>query len=369
MADVLGFHWADGAAERYRRVSFESIVSAYAEGGDDSLLALVDGTGVRRVPPEGDDIDTHLGIFARWTGSPRADELAHCDAWERRLESVHGQHRVTLPDGVGGRAATPSAGPEGSFVVTSLAAGSHVAEWGRPQAGMFVARLAPALAARDGATPSVDELRRRADTLQRRGVVMADVVGHDAGNRNAAARPPLTPHRLEAHGRTATSLADLRLDLDAHGRPWIVDPNGQRLLPTYQSAATIGATDPCSWLLLRLAMAHGWEFVSFGFPALPAERSRWHHLPRLELGGGTVVSAERWTIPGETLRRLAAADDVERYLEWTAEVKRLGLPTFVRVRWDPHPAAPPVLTATASPLTAPDSAALPTLRLAVVVPS
>src|SRR5207248_1314908 len=126
--------------------------------------------------------------------------------------------------------------------------------------------------------------------------------------------------------------------------------NGQRLLPTYQSAATIGATDPCSWLLLRLAMAHGWEFVSFGFPALPAERSRWHHLPRLELGGGTVVSAERWTIPGETLRRLAAADDVERYLEWTAEVKRLGLPTFVRVRWDPHPAAPPVLLRTDSPL-------------------
>ena len=179
----------------------------------------------------------------------------------------------------------------------------------------------------------------------------ADVAGSDPADLNTAIRPRISSTRLEPHGRGESSLHGLRLELDAGSlRPWVIDRNGKRMLLTYQSAAAIGATDPCSWLLFRIAMGHGWEFVSFGFPALPAERSTWHHLPRLVLPGGTVLSAERWTIPGETLRAISMCDESGRYLAWRAEAERLGLPPVVRVRWDPHPAASPILLRTDSPL-------------------
>ena len=347
VGEVLAFHMADGAAERYRRVSLEAVVVATEVAGDDTLFGLVDGTGFRRVAPDGTDIDTHTAIFARFGASSEA-VADHCRGWERLLAPRHRDASVMLND-LGSRPTI--VGPEGAFVMSALGGGGPVVEWGRPQAGMFVARMASALAARDGATPAVDELRRHVATLGDRGVVAADVVGSDAPDLNTAVRPRTGAIRLEPHGRGESSLHGLRLELDAVSRrPWVIDRDGNRMLPTYQSAAAIGGVDPCSWLLFRLAMGHGWEFVSFGFPALPAERSTWHHLPRLVLPGGTVLSAERWTIPGETLRAIASCDETERYLAWRAVAEGLGLPPVVRIRWDPHPAASPILLRTDSPL-------------------
>ena len=355
---VLAFHRADGAAERYRRVSLDGVVAAMAIADDDTLLALVDGTGLRRRPPTGDDMDTHEGIFARFTGTPSPDVVAHCRQWERRLGPVAAKPCVTLDVDDGDD--LPLAGPEGAFVLSLLSGGGVVTEWGRPQAGMFVARLASLLVGADGdasgvtavtAVTAVTELRRRAAALGARGVVVVEVVGSDPASLNTAVQPRITPRRLDPHGPPGSSLGGLRLELDRHSRrPWIVGPAGERILPVYHSAAAIGGVDPCSWLLFRLAMGHGWELASFGFPALASERASWLHLPRLVLPGGTVLSAERWTIPGETLRAIQAFDEPGRYLAWRAQVERLGLPPLVRVRWEPHPASPPILMRTDSPM-------------------
>jgi hypothetical protein len=99
---------------------------------------------------------------------------------------------------------------------------------------------------------------------------------------------------------------------------------------------------------MTLAFGHGWEFVSFGFPALPAEIAAWGHLPRLYLPDGTVLSRERWTLDGATVARVAAAGEAERYLAWRAEADRLRLPPLVHVRCGPD--QPELLLRTDSPL-------------------
>ena len=344
VGEVLAFHRGDGAAERYRRVSLEGVVAAMASAADHRLLALVDGTGLRRQAPSGTDMDTHEGIFTRFTGALSPEVDAHCRRWERRLEPVHAEPCVTVEVEPGGEG--PGAGPEGAFVLSSLNGGAVVTEWGRPQAGMFVARLAPALS-NDGLA-LVTELRRRSGTSRAEGIVAAEIVGSDPVSLNTAVQPWIARCRLEPHG---TSLAGLRLELEPGSlRPWVIGARGERIFPAYHSAAAIGGVDPCSWLLFRLAMGHGWEFMSFGFPALAQERASWLHLPRLVLPGGTVLSAERWTIDGKTLRAIRACDEPGRYLAWRAEAERLGLPDLLRVRWDRHPGAAPVLMRTDSPL-------------------
>jgi hypothetical protein len=95
-------------------------------------------------------------------------------------------------------------------------------------------------------------------------------------------------------------------------------------------------------------MGHGWEFVSFGFPALPAERERWGHLPRLVLADGTVLSRERWTLDQDAVRELVALTGFQRYLAWRAEAERLGLPALVHVRCRSE--EPDLLLQTESPL-------------------
>ena len=347
--EVLSFHREDGAAERYRRTSLQGVVDALAAVGDNAALALLDGTGFRRIAPAGHDMDLHEQLFARFTGMPDRDVISHCAAWERRLQPFAADSSMTVD--LKGCADHPPPGPAGAFAVSSLNGQNLVVEWGRPQAGMFVSRLAEALACRDGDVPLISELRQRIDAVHAEGVLAAEVVGSDPINLNTAIQPRITALRVDAHGADNVGLDDLRVELDPRElRPWLTRHAGERIVPTYQSAAAIGGVDPCSWLLFRLAMGHGWEFTSFGFPPLRRERSTWHHLPRLVLPTGTILSAERWTIPEETLRAIQACDESGRYLAWRAEVERRGLPSLVRVRWDVHPAASSVLMRTDSPL-------------------
>ena len=267
VGEVLAFHMADGAAERYRRVSLAALAAATVAAGDASLLGLVDRTAFRRLAPTGDDIDTHSEIFARYTGVASDDVVEHCRTWERRLAPGHREPHVTLTE----MACRPVvAGPEGAFVLSSLSGPAPTVEWGRPQAAMFLARLTAALQGRAGAAAAIDELRGRVAALGNRGVPAADVAGSDPADLNTAIRPRISSTRLEPHGRGESSLHGLRLELDAGSlRPWVIDRNGKRMLLTYQSAAAIGATDPCSWLLFRIAMGHGWEFRIVRLPGAP----------------------------------------------------------------------------------------------------
>jgi hypothetical protein len=359
---LLAFHAADGDAELFRRQSLRTIAEACDGVGEAPLLPLLASGGLgwwRTLAPRlaakeadpGAAPFSREGVFAsRFAPDERLHEQVHarCAAWERLVAPVHHQRCYTLPDTALHPAPRP--GPAGA-VLLSLSGDGHVwTGWGRPQPGIFATRLADLLSDPPGAeAPMIGALRECAATAARAGVTLAEVIGDDPFNPNAALRPALSGARLEPHGPPETSLRDVRLVLDASGRPWLRRPQAPGwVLPVYNSGATIGYEDACSWLLLTLALGHGWEFVSFGFPGLPAEITRWQHLPRLELPGGAVLSRERWTIDGATVARLAGSDEPTRYLAWRAETERRGLPDLVHVRCGPD--APELLLRTDSPL-------------------
>jgi hypothetical protein len=106
--------------------------------------------------------------------------------------------------------------------------------------------------------------------------------------------------------------------------------------------------DPCSALAQLIALAQGWETVSFGFPTLGVEARRWRHLPRLLLPGGTILSPERWTVTKPELSPIVACVGVDRYRRWRALAEDLGLPALVLARCGPD--ASDLLLRTDSPL-------------------
>jgi hypothetical protein len=360
---LLAFHAADGGAELFRRESLRTIAAACPGGDRAALLPLLAARrlgwwrdlasqlAAAEANPGAAPFSREAVFASRFPPSPDLDERvrAQCAAWERLLAPIHQRRCYTLPGSA--LHPTPCPGPAGA-VLLPLAGGDHVwTGWGRPQPGIFAARWAPSLAdASSDEAPPVIALREYAAAAARAGVVLAEVVGGDAFNRNAALRPALAEATLEPHGPPGTGLRDLWLAVDtASRRPWLRRSGAAGwLLPVYNSAATIGYHDPCSWLLMTLAFGHGWEFVSFGFPALPAEIADWHHLPRLRLPGGAVLSRERWLLDGAAMARVAGAREAARYRAWRAEAERLGLPALVHVRCGPD--QPELLLRTDSPL-------------------
>src|SRR5262249_12509996 len=119
------------------------------------------------------------------------------------------------------------------------------------------------------------------------------------------------------------------------------------LCPVYNSGAVAIGADSCSTFLLLTAFAQGWEAVSFGFPSLEAEAT-WRHLPRLLLPGGTVLSAQRWTLRREAIEDILAARGATRFQRWRALADDLHLPSLVFVRCGIR--APDLLFSTDSPL-------------------
>jgi hypothetical protein len=212
------------------------------------------------------------------------------------------------------------------------------AEWGRPQPALFVSRWGDLLGDETGAGALSGALAAELGRWDRSGVRAVEVVGADPANLNAAVRPPVVPLRLEPHGATGLRLADLSVRME-HDRPWLhCAGTDVRLVPVYGSAAAIGNEDACSRLLLQLAMAHGWELLSLGSPLL-AERRSWTHVPRVVLPGGTVLSAQRWSVDRRTVAALAGREGPEQYVEWRRHADRLGLPATVWVgaAEDPDP--------------------------------
>ncbi|HET7488854.1 MAG TPA: lantibiotic dehydratase [Acidimicrobiales bacterium] len=309
VAEVLRFHAADGAAERYRRAS------PCPTGPAPALAARTP-----LVPPGA----AHRRADAlRARGCDPGDE-----AWEQALEPHHGSNVLRLD-----AAAEPAAGagPAGSFLL--LAGAGRWARWGRPQPGLFATRHAALLGGADG----------HLELLARLGAVQ--VWGADPAERTSALRPPAAAH-LAADG-----LAGVALEGDGDGRVWVRRPGSEaRELPVYDAATAVGRTDRCSALLLAAAMTHGWELVAWGFPLLGAEEERWHHLPRLVLPGGTVLSAERWLVPADVVARLRELRGWERYRAWREEAERRRLPALAFLRWEPNPTAPELLFPAESPL-------------------
>jgi hypothetical protein len=97
-----------------------------------------------------------------------------------------------------------------------------------------------------------------------------------------------------------------------------------------------------------LGTAHGWEFLAFGFPPLRAEQDRWHHLPRVVIDGGVILTGERWTLDESIVARLASCRGAARYALWRREAERMELPPLVHMR--AGAIEPELLLATESPL-------------------
>lgn len=227
------------------------------------------------------------------------------------------------------------------------AAGTFRAEWGRPQPLVPASRFEPLLA--EGEEPSRlaaaawDWLR----SWERAGAEPVEVVGADPLNPSVAVRPVVTRSRLDA--TAGRSLAEVSVRATpGEMRPWLCrEGSGGRLVPVYTSAAAIGLEDPCSAVLFRLAMGHGWEFVG---RRLVPELAGLRRTPRIELPGGTVVSPARWWLEADTVEELLRLRGVDRYLAWRRQAKRLGLPERAWVALDPDPERPLLFLRADSPL-------------------
>jgi hypothetical protein len=372
--DLLEFHARDGGAELYRRQSLHDVVTACAGAAEVPMLQLLAGGELRwRVGPgpvvgaqDADPADwphTRETILSRAPAdTPMARQAAlHCRRWQDLLDPVHHLPLYRVPISLSREAsatctdalADPPAlpGPYGS-VLLRWGGGERI--WigaARPEPGLHVARFAGLLREVDGdEVGALFALLRDKLTSAGTAVTLAEIVGDDALNPNVDLHPRLTASIVDSHGSPASGLQNLTLLLDrADLRPWLRrSPGSDRVLPVSNSGAHMGYTDRCSRLLLTVARGHGWEFLSFGFPPSRAELARWHHLPRLLLPEGGVLSPQRWTLDRPTLSKLMAETGPDQFLLWRQEVERLGVPALVHARCGP--ATSELMLRTDSPL-------------------
>lgn len=362
LAEVFAVHAAD--AEAYRRAALRPWAVALGPAGAGPLLpvlvaldraraGLIEGGTADAaaesayVPGDSEPVPedsppppggpwTRRRIFARFpaTAALTAECQAEDERWERLLAPGHAAASLRLPP------APAVAGP----VLGAALLGPGEPPWfgpSRPQPALFLARLARLLADTPAtANPAAAALRAALDGLG--DAAPLEIVGADPASPSAALRPALTRWTLDL-AAPDVPLHTLSLRL-VGGRPLLEHPARGRLRPVYNSGAAIGARDPTSWRLFSLAMHHGWEFLAFEPPATPAELREWKHRPRLLSAGGVVLAPRRWLIDGERLRRLIAADELEQYVLWRREVRRLELPAIVRVAIDADAAELPLPT-------------------------
>lgn len=333
--ELFGFHAIDGAAERYRRWTVEDFVGSARSGTALAALAarpLPTGSGSGDVPFGRRD------IFRRFAPTPERERwVARSEAaWERALEPFRDDAGVDL--GKLDHPSDPLASTPGLAGDLSLRVDGDGKIWlgaARPQPGLFTNRLAAVL----GPSPLTCGT----------GIEPVDVLGADEIDAATTFRPPPDGGTVDARGRVGILPRAVSIWWGRERRPMLVDARGgQPLTPVYPSGGAIGRFDPTSRVLLTLALAHGWEYPSYGFAALPAELGRWRHLPRLALSKRTVLSPQRWTLAPEEVRSLATATAPDRYRQWRRLIGSRGVPALAVVR--AHTRRPPVLMPTASPL-------------------
>ncbi|MER6610546.1 thiopeptide-type bacteriocin biosynthesis protein [Streptomyces sp. NPDC000927] len=344
IAEALANAGADATTERYRHASVGELAEALA-----GLPPVPLGEAMRRWdavqasrhhpggrPATADSPDTRPGVLDLRFGPRPFTALGvqeDCDLWEERLfadrrSPVHTLAAMTRPTG----------GGQGAAVLTADGRGHLAFLWGRPQPAVFHARHRPGAA---------DRAAFRAALLGR----AVEVVGRDCAEPGTAVRPDLTGARLDLTAAGQASADRWLLTVDDDGRVWCVDSRepARRLMPVYNAAAETGHRDPLSHLLWTAAMSHGWEWLSLGLPALPAEREVWRHHPEVRTHGGIRIGTRRWTVPPVAVAGLVRLSGPARYLAWRQAVRDMGLPALVQVRPE-HPAATPLAVPPSSPL-------------------
>ena len=321
---LLRFHDGLGVAEAYRQLATASITGRPSSPGSphNELDELAEP-------------DTLLGVFHRRFGrrgpTNRLEE-AQATLHRAAAASIDGVSDVeSLIHG------SPRPGHMGALLVHP-GGGRLLAGWGRPQPGLFWARLT----AGDAELPSELPTGLRWSDQAGGGV---EIVGRDPLNPNAALRA-IEPHaRLDGWDHAS----GFSLEVDSDGSIWIAR-DGALLRPTYDSTCAVGVNDPWSAVLFVAAMSHGWEFLSFGVPLLQDELDQGQGLPELRLGDAGSISARRWIVDEAEVAELLAAGEAEAMCLWLARAGVSGWPSLVRVRAGIDPTAPPLLMVTHSPL-------------------
>jgi hypothetical protein len=267
-------------------------------------------------------------VVRRWpwaSGAP-AGPAASTLRWEQRLATEHDASAIEVRFDAH---ASTSPGPGGDHLVGLDGEGRAWVLAGRPQPGMCASWHDPLLAEEAG-EPSAywSELRSAVARWASTGPVPVDVRVEHPWSTHLAERPTV------AERWSASRLAEAPCEIDEDGRVWPLDRDARRRLPIYSSAAA-SVGDLTDLHALAVAFSHGWEYLSFGFPALPRERDEWCHLPRLTSASGAVLSAERWTVPLESVTDLASLPLPELFAGWRGVVR--DLPTWVSVCFGTDP--------------------------------
>jgi hypothetical protein len=190
------------------------------------------------------------------------------------------------------------------------------------------------------------------DALHPDGLLPLEVVGVDAENPNATIRlEGRKARQVGRHAGTVASFSSLLLEVDEECRPWVRLPEeADRFVPTYSAAAGIGLTDPAGRFLVRLAMAHGWEFLSFGVPFAAFASGLEAEGPVQVLGGDSVLGLQQWVLPAGFVGELRRRSGVEQYRMWRDAVEAAGVGDWAWIGPATPPDAPRVLLRTDSPL-------------------
>jgi hypothetical protein len=343
---LLAFHAADGSAELFRRQNICDFARALKGRSQAHLLPLLANLHVNPTDSQNPLEENEGGAKASsvacellFRGLPAGGAEAHLATkrsvtWHSVSEDVHDRRVYTLP--LSDSKSSSLTGPWGSILLRFMSDGAVWIGPGRPELRPFLARHVNLLrnTRGDGQPAFLREIDELLAIPGRNGVDLAEVVGWNPSNLNASIHPSLDLHVLDPHGCRGKNLQDLRLCMEpVNLRPWFLRSHSSRpVVPVLTCAADLGARDGVTSALTRLASAHGWEFLGFGFPPPCAELLRRPHLPRLLLNDGIVLSAERWTLDRPTASQLRKHSGSARYLAWRREAERLNLPDVVLTR-------------------------------------
>ncbi|MEV4257433.1 hypothetical protein AB0J52_30115, partial [Spirillospora sp. NPDC049652] len=346
VAETLAYYEADQGPELLRRSSMRLLLGTAANAPETSLDQLVRDAGVPYRTMNG------IGRPGRpETARIMAELRSHRDRtalrWHDRLRpsvASRSSYRISAAD----LRAAPTAGPGGAVVVALCEPGRLRVEWGRPHPLALTARFEPLLGEPGRASPLTAAVRDWYASWPSGTAQPVEIAGSDTPNPNAAGRPSVTVHRLTAPQRTdETGRMTVRTDR-GRLRPWLADPaRGDALVPVYNSSAAIGGRDPRGFVLHRLALGHGWEFVCRRLLPRPVPGG---HVPCVELPSSAVLSPARWCLDERALTEMLALDEAGRYLAWRTLADDLGLPGTVWAAVEDDPEAAPLFLLTESPL-------------------
>ncbi|WP_026416461.1 lantibiotic dehydratase [Actinomadura oligospora] len=345
-AETLAHYENDQGPELLRRSTMRLLLGVSAGSPETPLELLVGNAGIPyrtthgMAPPKGSEA-------ARITEELRSHRHRAALRWRDRLRaSVASRSPYRIPETE--LRSEPTAGPGGAVVLAVCEPDGLRVEWGRPHPLAVSARFEPLLGEPARISPLAVAVRDWYASWPSGTAQAIEIAGADTPNPNAAARPAVTAHRLASTTHTAETD---RTVVQVDGRrllPFLRDPSrGEALVPVYNSSAAVGGRDPRGFVLHRLALGHGWEFLCRRLLPPPAPGG---HLPRIELPSSAVLSPARWALDEGRLAEMLARDEANRYLSWRAFADGLGLPETVWATVEDDPEAPPLFLLTQSPL-------------------